>query len=124
MSDNLANIADTTGTSLEAYEGEETKTETTSTLKNVGNLALSAFVAGCVGYTSIKLFEGASNRICKFLNKKADEQEKFDRAVEAMARKMVAEEIVKLQAQSTEPEEQPQEQPTKLTVVQEQEEKE
>ena len=119
MSDNLANIADSNSTSLETYNGEETESTPTSTLKNAGNLALSAFVAGCVGYTSLKIFEGASKKICKFLNKKADDKEKFDKAVEAMARKMVAEEIVKLQAQSTEPEEQPQEQPTKLTVVQE-----
>ena len=108
MSDNLANTADTTGTSLEAYEGEDAKTETTSALKNVGNLALSAFVAGCVGYTSVKLFEGASNRICKFLNKKADEQEKFDQAVDAKVREKL-EEILAQQAQASEPEEQPQE---------------
>ena len=108
MSDNLANTADTTGTSLEAYEGEDVKTETTSALKNVGNLALSAFVAGCVGYTSVKLFEGASNRICKFLNKKADEQEKFDQAVDAKVREKL-EEILAQQAQASEPEEQPKE---------------
>ena len=108
MSDNLANTADTTGTSLEAYEGEDAKTETTSALKNVGNLALSAFVAGCVGYTSVKLFEGASNRICKFLNKKADEQAKFDQAVDAKVREKL-EEILAQQAQASEPEEQPQE---------------
>ena len=103
MSDNLANIADSNSTSLEAYNGEETESQTTSTLKNAGNLALSAFVAGCVGYTSVKIFEGASKKICKFLNKKAD-----DKAVEAKAREMVAEALAK-QAQATKPEEQPQE---------------
>lgn len=123
MSDNLANIADSNSTSLEAYNGEETESQTTSTLKNAGNLALSAFVAGCVGYTSVKIFEGASKKICKFLNKKADDKEAFDKAVEAKAREMVAEALAK-QAQATKPEEQPQEQPTKLTVVQEQEDKE
>lgn len=122
MSDNLANIADSNSTSLEAYNGEETESQTTSTLKNAGNLALFAFVAGCVGYTSVKIFEGASKKICKFLNKKADDKEAFDKAVEAMARQMVAEGLVQ-QAQSTEPEEQQsQEQPTKLTVVQEEKE--
>ena len=108
MSDNLANTADTTGTSLEAYEGEDAKTKTTSALKNVGNLALFAFVAGSVGYTSVKLFEGASNRICKFLNKKADEQEKFDQAVNAKVNEIAAK-LMAQQEQSAEPEEQPQE---------------
>ena len=122
MSDNLANIADSNSTSLEAYNGEETESTPTSTLKNAGNLALSAFVAGCVGYTSLKIFEGASKKICKFLNKKADEQEKFDQAVEAKVNEIVAK-LMAQQEQSAEPEE-VQEQPTKLTVVQEQEEKE
>ena len=108
MSDNLANIADSNSTSLEAYNGEETESQTTSTLKNAGNLALSAFVAGCVGYTSVKIFEGASKKICNFLNKKADDKEAFDKAVEAKAREMVAEALAK-QAQATKPEEQPQE---------------
>ena len=124
MSDNLANIADSNSTSLEAYNGEETESQTTSTLKNAGNLALSAFVAGCVGYTSVKIFEGASKKICKFLNKKADEKEAFDKAVDAKVNEIVAK-LMAQQEQSAEPEEeQPQEQPTKLTVVQEQEEKE
>lgn len=113
MSDNLANIADSNSTSLEAYNGEETESQTTSTLKNAGNLALSAFVAGCVGYTSVKIFEGASKKICKFLNKKAD-----DKAVDAKVNEIVAK-LMAQQEQSAEPEEQPQEQPTKLTVVQE-----
>ena len=108
MSDNLANIADSNSTSLEAYNGEKTESKTTSTLKNAGNLALSAFVAGCVGYTSVKIFEGASKKICKFLNKKADEQEKFDQAVDAKVREKL-EEILAQQEQSAEPEEQPQE---------------
>ena len=118
MSDNLANIADSNSTSLEAYNGEETESQTTSTLKNAGNLALSAFVAGCVGYTSVKIFEGASKKICKFLNKKADDKEAFDKAVDAKVNEKL-EEILAQQEQSAEPEEQPQKQPTKLTVVQE-----
>ena len=108
MSDNLANIADSNSTSLEAYNGEETESKTTSTLKNAGNLALSAFVAGCVGYTSVKIFEGASKKICKFLNKKADDKEAFDQAVDAKVREKL-EEILAQQAQASEPEEQPQE---------------
>ena len=123
MSDNLANIADSNSTSLEAYHGEETESQTTSTLKNAGNLALSAFVAGCVGYTSVKIFEGASKKICKFLNKKADDKEASDKAVDAKVNEIVAK-LMAQQEQSAEPEEQPQEQPTKLTVVQEQEDKE
>jgi hypothetical protein len=108
MSDNLANIADSNSTSLEAYNGEETESQTTSTLKNAGNLALSAFVAGCVGYTSVKIFEGASKKICKFLNKKADDKEAFDKAVDAKVREKL-EEILAQQAQASEPEEHPQE---------------
>lgn len=104
MSDNLANIADSNSTSLEAYNGEETESKTTSTLKNAGNLALSAFVAGCVGYTSVKIFEGASKKICNFLNKKAEDKEAFDKAVEAKARELLAEAMAQ-QAQSTEPKE-------------------
>ena len=109
MSDNLANIADSNSTSPEAYNGEETESQVTSTLKNAGNLALSVFVAGCVGYTSVKIFEEASKKICKFLNKKADDKKADDKeAFDAKVNEIVAK-LMAQQEQSAEPEEQPQE---------------